>query len=164
MFDITHFSVVMMIKKILLLSCFMIGLPTCAIAGLGEGVDSFQNDSNKTTILRHSMLASAGSTVVDYSSHQMHDDVGNLITEYVTTKGVVFALTWQGPFKPDLHQLLGNYFKTYLSVEGASTGRQPQIVEQSQVVVVSEGRLRNFHGKAYIPALVPSSFSLGDLQ
>lgn len=153
-----------MIKKILLLWYFMIGLPTLAFAGLGGGVDSFQNASNKTTILRHSASALASSTAIDYVSHQMHDDAGNLITEYVTTNGVVFAVTWQGSFKPDLHQLLGDYFKTYLSVEGATAGRQPQIVEQSQVVVISEGRLRNFHGKAYVPALVPNTFSLDSLN
>jgi hypothetical protein len=153
-----------MIKNILLRSCLVIGLPSCALAGLGGGVDSFQNNATPATVLRHVVTAAPSSASVSYSTQQMHDDVGNVITEYVTTKGVVFALTWRGLFKPDLHQLLGDYFKTYLSVEGASSGRRSQIVDQNSVVVVSEGRLRHFHGYAYIPALVPSGFSLDDLK
>jgi hypothetical protein len=153
-----------MLKKMLLLSCFMVGFPTYAFAGLGSGVDSFQDNSMPVTILRHSVTSTTSSPALNYSTQQMQDDVGNVITEYVTIKGVVFALTWRGMFKPDLHQLLGDYFKSYLSVEGQSSGRQSQIVDQNAVVVVSEGRLRNFHGHAYIPALVPSGFSLDDLK
>ena len=151
-------------KKILLLSALIAGLPTCAVAGLGAGVDSFQNNATPATILRHTVTTTTSSTSLNYSTQQMHDDVGNVITEYVTTKGVVFALTWHGLFKPDLHQLLGDYFTTYLSVEGQSSGRQAQIVDQTSVVIVSEGRLRHFHGYAYIPALMPSGFLLGDLK
>ena len=152
-------------KKICLLLSVLVGLPTYALAGLGGAVDSFKNDSTPATILRHSVTTTtSNSAAMSYSTQQMHDDAGNLITEYVTTNGVVFALTWRGLFKPDLHQLLGNYFQTYLSVEGGSSGRQTQVVDQDSVVVVSEGRLRNFHGKAYIPALVPNGFSLDDLK
>ncbi|MDE2420540.1 MAG: DUF2844 domain-containing protein [Gammaproteobacteria bacterium] len=151
-------------KKIFLLLSVLVGLPTYALAGLGGTVDSFKNDSTPATVLRHVVLTTSNSTTNNYSTQQMHDDAGNLITEYVTTNGVVFALTWRGLFKPDLHQLLGNYFKTYLDVEGGSSGRQTQVVDQDSVVVVSEGRLRNFHGKAYIPALVPNGFSLDDLK
>ncbi len=154
---------VIIMKKTLLLSCLIMSLPTVAFAGLGGGIDSFQNGS-KIIAMQHASTTSASSTSANYSAQQMHDDSGNLITEYVNPNGVVFALTWHGSFKPDLHQLLGDYFKTYISVESASAGRQPQIVEQSQVVVISEGRLRNFHGKAYIPNLVPSSFSLDSLN
>jgi hypothetical protein len=141
-----------MIKKIFLWSCFLIVLPTYAVAGLGGSVDSFPNSTTSNSVL------------VNYSTQLIHDDVGTLITEYVTSKGVVFALTWHGLFKPDLHQLLGDYFKTYLSTESQSSRRQPQIVDQRAVIIVSEGRLRNFHGYAYIPALVPSGFSLDNLK
>lgn len=155
----------MMIKKILLISSCLIGFPTYVLAGLGGSVDSFQNSSTPVTILRHSVEATSSSTTaINYSTQQMHDDAGNLITEYVSTNGVVFALTWRGMFKPDLHQLLGHYFSTYLAVEAGSIGRQAQVVNQDSVVVVSEGRLRNFHGKAYIPSLIPNGFSLDDLK
>jgi hypothetical protein len=163
-----------MIKKIFLWSCFLIVLPTYAVAGLGGSVDSFPNSSTPSTIMRHVVTAVSNSTtsnsttsnsvLVNYSTQLIHDDVGTLITEYVTSKGVVFALTWHGLFKPDLHQLLGDYFKTYLSTESQSSRRQPQIVDQRAVIIVSEGRLRNFHGYAYIPALVPSGFSLDNLK
>lgn len=153
-----------MIKKIFLLLSVLLGLPNFALAGLGGTVDSFKNDSTPVTILRHSVATTSSSTATSYSTQQMHDDAGNLITEYVSTSGVVFALTWRGMFKPDLHQLLGHYFQTYLAVEASSTGRQSQIVNQDSVVVISEGRLRNFHGKAYIPALIPNGFSLDDLK
>jgi hypothetical protein len=153
-----------MIKKI-----FLIVLPTYAVAGLGGSVDSFPNISTPSTIMRHVVATVPNSTtsnsvLVNYSTQLIHDDVGTLITEYVTSKGVVFALTWHGLFKPDLHQLLGDYFKTYLSTESQSSRRQPQIVDQRAVIIVSEGRLRNFHGYAYIPALVPSGFSLDNLK
>jgi hypothetical protein len=150
-------------KKTFLLLWLIIGLSPVALAGLGGGVDSFQDHFTNTSI-RHASAASASSTPVNYSVHQIIDNSGNLITEYVNADGIVFALTWQGSFKPDLHQLLGDYFKTYVAVEGASSGRQSKMIQQSQVVVVSEGRLRNFHGKAYIPRLVPSNFSPDTLK
>jgi hypothetical protein len=154
----------MMIKKVFLLSCLIMGLPTVVFAGLGAGVDSFQNNATPVMVLRHAVNGTANSASINYSTQQMQDDVGNTITEYMTTNGIVFALTWRGLFKPDLNRLLGSYFKTYLAVEGKSSVRQTQIVNQDAVVVVSEGHLRNFHGHAYIPGLVPVGFSLGDLK
>ena len=151
-------------KKIFLLLAVLVGLPTYVLAGLGGTVDSFKNDSTPVTVSRHFATTTSSSAAMNYSTQQMHDDAGNLITEYVSTNGIVFALTWRGLFKPDLHQLLGDYFQTYLAVESGSSGRQAPVVDQDSVVVVSEGRLRNFHGKAYIPALIPNGFSLDDLK
>ena len=44
-----------------------------------------------------------------YKVHQLTSANGTIIREYVSPKGLVFGVTWQGPFMPNMHQLLGSY-------------------------------------------------------
>src|SRR5262245_60262961 len=45
-----------------------------------------------------------------YTLHEMQSASGVVVREYVSPAGRVFAVAWQGPWHPDLRQLLGPYF------------------------------------------------------
>ena len=42
-----------------------------------------------------------------YTVHEMQSSSGTAVREYVSSTGTVFAVAWQGPWLPDLRQLLG---------------------------------------------------------
>jgi hypothetical protein len=102
---------------------------------------------------------------VQYDVHEISND-GLVVHEYTTRQGQVFAVTWQGPFKPDLHQLLGGYFARLQSATNQPRSGSHQIFELSRpdLVVVSTGHMRAFQGLAYIPALLPVGVSVQQLQ
>lgn len=138
---------------------------TSAQAGLGDDLStSLQADSaHMKAQLRGSMSTGAG-----YTAQSMTLPSGTVVREYAAPSGKVFAVTWQGPGKPDLQQIFGSYFQQYLSASsaarhGAATRRHFQ-VQGPDLVVSSHGRMRAFHGLAYVPSLVPTNVSIGDLQ
>ncbi len=136
--------------------------PPAALAALGGSADSAARDSTEMRgVLRSTSL-------VQYDVQEI--DSGALtVREYVTLQGQVFAVTWQGPEMPNLRQLLGDYFGRFqtaaVAAHRASPGIHRQLsIVQSDLVVQSAGRLRDFHGVAYLPALVPQGVSVGALQ
>lgn len=94
-------------------------------------------------------------------------DTGTVVSEYATSAGVVFAVTWQGPTLPDLQSLLGSYFGTFQSEMLATRARRnigtPVAVQSEGLVVASHGRMRNFSGFAYAPRLVPENLRISDV-
>lgn len=102
---------------------------------------------------------------VQYDMHAISND-GLVVHEYTTRQGRVFAVTWQGPFKPDLRQLLGDYFASYQSAASQQRAGSHRVFALSRpdLVIESTGRLRGFRGLAYLPALVPSGVSVQQLR
>src|ERR1700684_3447439 len=45
--------------------------------------------------------------------HEVQSSSGTTIREYVSSAGTVFAVAWQGPWLPNLRQILGTYFDAY---------------------------------------------------
>jgi hypothetical protein len=81
------------------------------------------------------------------------------VHEFVDATGTVFAVSWSGPFKPDLGKLLGRRFEDYQKGEGKRTGdRTHQRVETGDMVVVSAGHMGAFIGHAWLPARLPAGF------
>ena len=77
------------------------------------------------------------------------------VKTYVNTAGVVFAISWHGPVKPDLQALLGQYFPAataHPSLGGVS------VVQSGDLVVYSSGFMRNFSGYAYLKSQTPAGF------
>jgi hypothetical protein len=136
-------------------------LATTAWAALGGGAASVSAD-------RAALNGQLSTTsMTQYDVHAITSD-GLVVREYVTRQGQVFAITWQGPFKPDLRQLLGDYFARYQGAVAAAgddrAGRHSHsAVSGADLVVQSSGRLRAFQGLAYIPSLVPAGVSVGAL-
>jgi hypothetical protein len=95
-----------------------------------------------------------------------------VVREYVSatgeSAGKVFALAWQGPWPPDIRQLLGSYFEQYAQAAKAQTavrlGRRPLIIEQAGLVVQIGGHPRAFTGRAYVPGMLPAGVGAGEIQ
>jgi len=130
-----------------------------ALATLGENVSSVESD-------RAHMKAAAVTTTESalYTVHEMQTPSGTTVREFANAGGTVFAVTWSGPFPPDLRQTLGTYFPKYQTAPRAKRyGHSHDVVEQPDLVVTSSGHLRSFSGSAYVPQLVPADVSIDQL-
>src|SRR3954470_14512470 len=83
-------------------------LPASAFASLGGTVASVDTDRVRTQSALVRIQQASG-----YSVHEMLSPTGTTIREYYGANGVVFGVSWDGEFPPDLRQLLGNYFEQY---------------------------------------------------
>ncbi|CAD6533899.1 DUF2844 domain-containing protein [Paraburkholderia sabiae] len=96
------------------------------------------------------------------------DAGGTTINAYATCDGLIFAYAWQGPTMPDLARLLGPYADGYRAKAATQLSAFGHLhasrVEQPDVVVESGGQMRSYVGRAWLPAAVPSGFSLADLR
>lgn len=102
-----------------------------------------------------------------YTVHEVLLENGTRVQEYATPAGLVFAVSWRGPVLPELSSLLGAYFPTFqLEVDQARMqGKRgsPVHIERDDLVVRSNGRMRNFFGHAYAPALIPTGVNINDV-
>jgi hypothetical protein len=137
----------------------------CAVAyaSLGGAPSNF----GATPLLRQGArsLAAADSTA-NYTVTQSTLDEGTVVREYSDTAGVVFAVSWNGPFLPDLRTLLGAHFDTLRSeaARKPKAGHSQLAVERPDVVIVSTGHMRSYSGKAWIPASLPAGFSTDSIE
>jgi hypothetical protein len=114
------------------------------------------------------LLASgAALTPAAYKVHEVQLETGTVVREFAGASGQVFALTWRGPVLPDLSQWLGGYFGAFRreTDQQRVAGRRgaPINLVQSDLVVRSNGRMRNFFGHAYVPALVPPAVNINEV-
>ena len=132
-----------------------------ALAALGENVTSVSADR----IHLHAQLKGVTNSV-GFTVHEMNTS-GTVVREYVSPNGTIFAVSWTGPIKPDLRQLFGSYFQQYVSASstvhhGAATRRHFE-VKQPDLIVESSGHMRAFHGRAYVPSLMPTGVTPADI-
>jgi hypothetical protein len=108
--------------------------------------------------------AERGIRVPTSTSHARLLPSGVRVVEYVDRRGLVFAVTWSGPFLPDLRALLGRHFSAYtLQQQRQPSLHAPVVVRTSDVVIVSAGRMGAFQGHAWLPQRVPDGFDTGGL-
>ena len=140
-----------------ILSAAMLMFALPSFAGLGEDVSSVQADQAYMQGKLQVTLAQA------YTVHEIQAPTGIVVREYVLTSGKVFAVAWQGPWPPDMRQILGNYFGQYQQAAqmqvNSHPGRRPLVIEQPGLVVQSGGHMRSFAGRAYIPEMLPQGVS-----
>jgi hypothetical protein len=144
-----------------LLAGVMLALSCPAWAALGAAESSVEVDREALRGQQHV------SSAQQYDVHEIDLDSGSVVREYATPQGQVFAVSWSGALPPDLRQLFGVYFERYRSAAAAQS--QPGMhrhlsISQPDLVVQSEGRLRDFHGMAYVPSLVPAGVSIAGLH
>lgn len=140
----------------------LLGLPLPAFAALGASVDSVRDDQVR---LQATIAVTAGGP---YAVHELTSALGTVVREYVSPNGKVFAVSWRGPFMPDLKQLLGNYFEQYLSIAKQQRlrqgGRLPLNIEKPSLIMQNSGHLRAYSGRAYDPSLLPTGVSADDVR
>ncbi len=139
----------------------LVSLPV--LADLGGNADSVQSDGARMKAEVKAATPGAG-----YSVQQLQLPSGTVVNEYVAPNGTVFGVSWHGPLMPNLQQLLGTYFQQYVTASSlvphnAGTRRHFQIV-QPDLVVQSVGRMRSYHGRAYVPSLLPANVTADDIQ
>jgi hypothetical protein len=139
---------------------FAVLLPCAASATLGEPEASVQADGEQL----HGSIKDSDRGA--YRVHEIQLPSGTLVREYCGLDGSVFAVTWHGPFIPNLRQMLGSYFDEYAAA--AKTQPHPDHhhlqIQRSDLVVQSSGHMRAFSGRAYLPQSIPGGVSLGELQ
>ena len=128
--------------------------PSSALAALGGNVASIDADR------LHAEGALTRIVRTDaYALHEMRSATGTMIREYVNSSGTVFAVAWEGPWLPDLRQVLGDHFDHYQSAmlarQRARKGRGSVVIDEPGLIVLMSGHPRAFRGRAYVPALLP---------
>jgi hypothetical protein len=143
----------MMARYLVLAALVAFAWPPAASASLGGTAASVDADRVhlEGALLR---IARAG----PYSVHEIQSAAGTVVREFVSPAGTVFGVAWQGPWIPDLKQVLGAYFDQYRAALRSRTGRRrrgPISIDTPGLVVQMAGHPRSFSGRAYVPQLVP---------
>ena len=145
----------------LLPPCTFFALLLCAqpaSAALGEDESSVAADQAR-------FLASARILRAErYTLHELQATTGTKVREYLGSDGKVFAVSWQGPFRPDLRQLLGTYYQTYLKAAGPRAARGPINIRLPGLVIHMSGHQRAFYGRVYLADRVPQGLSTDEIR
>jgi len=134
-------------------------------ASLGQAPTSFP-DTASSQAVRARALAAGSANVTNYNVNTTKLTSGTVVREYVGSDGTVFAVSWNGPFMPDLRTLLGDQFKT-MTTEAARrpmAGRSQLYIDRPDVSIESTGHMRAYAGRAWIKAQLPAGFNVQDIQ
>lgn len=144
----------------ILIAILILTLTSPAWATLGDNEQSVEIDrvSMKGSLR---VIAAQG-----YVIHQIQAPAGNVIREFVSPGGSVFAVAWEGPGGIDLRQLLGPYFEEFKQTMAQSqhTGRGPVSLETPGLVFQQGGHMRAFDGRAFVPQLLPANVDISDIR
>lgn len=121
-----------------------------------------QTEASVTTDQQQMKTEDRLQTFASYKVHQLTTENGPTVREYVSPQGVVFGVAWQGRFMPNVNQLLGTYVENLQTATADQTHIQRRrgiTVKTGDFVYSNFCHLQNCTGRAYVPALVPSSVS-----
>lgn len=92
---------------------------------------------------------------------------GTVVREFVNEQQVVFAVVWAGPVLPDLAAFFGEHATAYQQAvqQKRAAGQRGGAVQsrQSDLVILSRGRMGHFEGHAYLPTRVPPGIDITTL-
>jgi hypothetical protein len=140
----------------------VLALPAPASAALGGTVASVDADRVHVKGALMRMVTSDG-----YALHEIRAATGTMVREYVNSSGTVFAVAWDGPWMPDLRQVLGDHFDQYMAAMRAPTARIARgvvSINQAGLVVQMSGHARAFTGRAYLPTMLPPGVRLETIR
>jgi uncharacterized protein DUF2844 len=132
-----------------------------ARAFLGGRADSAGTDQQSLKKVRRATTPLNGYTVEEVVYE------ATSVREFVSPAGIVFAIAWNGYVHPELMQLLGSYWNEYSTVRQKAlrkSGSRRQQLATENIVVEKWGHMRNLHGRAYVPALVPEGVSIDEIK
>ena len=136
-----------------------------AYAALGSTPSDF-GATTRPTMTKRSLAATSAGSAATYTVSTSTLDSGTVVNEYVAANGNVFAVSWKGPFMPDLRTLLGVHFATMTSAAAQipHAGHSQFSLARPEVVIQSSGHMRAFQGRAWIPADLPAGFSTANIE
>ena len=145
-------------------------LLSLALAGGAEEAVAALGQAPSTMIAASGVKRLAAAPAAQSGLYVLHETLlenGTRVREYATPSGLVFAVAWRGPVLPDLSALLGDYFISFKAEtdQARLIGKRgsPVNLERGDLVVSSSGRMRNFFGHAYAPALIPTGVNIKDV-
>jgi hypothetical protein len=131
-----------------------------ARAELGGTVSSIRADQEN--------MKGAARTIpaVSFTVHEIQTPTGTVVREFVSPGGTVFGVAWEGPWMPDLRQLLGSYFDQFVQAAQTSRrrGRGPLFIRENGLVVQTGGHARSFFGRAYLEPMLPPNVSAEEIK
>jgi hypothetical protein len=134
--------------------------PTSAFAALGGTADTVQSDRMKMKVAARSMKSAA-----NYTVQELQLASGTTVREYMGAGGIVFGVAWKGPVKPDLRQILGQYFSTLSDPSAVKYSNHTQMhLQKDDLVIHSSGHMRAFAGQAYLSSALPQGVAASDIQ
>jgi len=142
-----------------LLSCLVLSVFSCsAFAALGGDASSIQADQAHMRAQRRVIQNAA------YTVHEMQTESTTVVREFVSPQGKVFGITWQGPTRPDLQQMLGSYYSEFAAARPTRRVHGPVTIRTQNLIIQSGGHMRALTGRAYVPAMVPADVRLEDIK
>jgi hypothetical protein len=136
-------------------SCCCLGATRDAHATLGGNVASVVSNQQQLGATHQVLKLAIG------ERHELQLPSGIVVHEYVSASGAVYAITWHGPRKPDLRELLGPYFAQLAQRSSqAKLGHHHMLLEGSDLVIQSNGHRGTSSGRAWVPSLVPAGVNL----
>jgi hypothetical protein len=136
--------------------------PLPVSAGLGDSADSIRVDQLSMKARITSILSPR------YAVHELTSPLGIVVREYVSSSGNIFAVSWHGPFAPDMRRFLAKRFELYsleVQKQGArKLGHSALNIRTPFLVVEDVGRMRAYSGRAYDPSLLPAGVSIDEIR
>jgi Protein of unknown function (DUF2844) len=136
-----------------------LSLSLSSFGALGGDLSSVQTDTVQMKGTLRVLNAQA------YTVHEIRTASGTSVREFANAAGKIFCVTWDGPFLPDMQQILGDYFEQ--AVQAAKSNRanhKTLVINEPGLVVQSGGHTRSFVGRAYLPDMVPAGVSLESMR
>jgi hypothetical protein len=130
-------------------------------ATLGESADSVMTDRKVLTAVQATTTTRNAYTIQEISSESV------AVREYISPSGMVFGIAWNGLTHPDLTLLLGSYAGEYqksVRQTPRKPGRRFSQIKTDRIVVEKWGHMRNLHGRAYAPSLIPPGVNVDEIK
>ena len=136
-----------------------LALSQSAHAVLGGAASTVQEDR-----MQMKAAVPAASAKLNYTVHEMTLPSGTEVREYIAGDKV-FAIAWRGPVIPDLKQLMGPYFDTYISEARSNHNSHTHLaIRHPELVMHAAGHMRAYAGSAYIPSMLPEGVKAVDIN
>jgi hypothetical protein len=134
-------------------------VPHVTYAALGEPDATVADDAQQ---LQGSIKSTQRAS---FRVHEIQLPSGTVLREFAAPGGTVFAVAWSGPTIPNLRQILGRYFDAYVSAAQENrSGHHHLQIRQNEWVMESNGHMRAFTGRAYLPQGLPPGMSLNEIR
>jgi Protein of unknown function (DUF2844) len=152
------------LARIAFLPLILLIRPPNAAAALGGNVSTV--DSDRVHVQGALMRIVQNGPV---AMHELRSSSGTMIREYVnSSSGTVFAVAWDGPWLPDLRQVLGEHFDHYQAAmrgrQQARSARGAVAIDDAGLVVQMSGHPRAFVGRAYLTGSLPAGIQLETIR
>jgi hypothetical protein len=139
----------------------------CAAALLSAGARAELGGDRAS--VEHDAVAFRGSRLVAaqglFERHEIVRADGSRLREYVSPKGQVFAVAWDGATTPDLKTLLGSHYAEYVAALSTQRPSHHVVSVATPGLVASVTRFQhNGTGRVHLPAQVPAGVASEDLR